>query len=136
MVLSGMGIIADIMWQETVHHPGNIEMGEFVVMPNHVHGILIIKEGDGMAGSSRNGPGAMPGKNEFMAKISPKKGSLSAIIRSYKSAVSRHCHRLGFDFDWQTRFHDHIIRDDQEYEKIKTYIQENPERWIDDKFYN
>jgi hypothetical protein len=49
-------------------------------------------------------------KNEFMSNISPKSNSISAIVRSYKSAVTKHAHRLGFDFAWQNRFYDHIIR--------------------------
>lgn len=73
--------------------------------------------------------------DEFMASISPKSDSVSTIIRSYKSAVTKHTHRLGFDFAWQTRFHDHIIRDNISFENIQTYINKNPIKWVDDKFY-
>jgi hypothetical protein len=64
------------------------------------------------------------------------KNSISSIIGSYKSAVTKHSHRLGFGFEWQTRFHDHIIRDNNSFETIQTYIVENPMKWVDDKFYN
>ncbi|WP_332367607.1 hypothetical protein [Spirosoma telluris] len=57
------------------------------------------------------------------------------MIGSYKSAVTKHTHRLGFDFGWQARFHDHIIRNDTEYQRINDYIEQNPERWDADKFY-
>ena len=77
MNLSGVGIIADILWHEIKNHTPNIDLGEFVVMPNHVHGIIIIHNSD---------------------NISPKSKSLPTIIRSYKSAVSKHAHRLGFNF--------------------------------------
>jgi hypothetical protein len=50
--------------------------------------------------------------------------------------VSKHAHRLGFDFAWQSRFHDHIIRNDAEYQRINDYIELNPENWDKDKFYN
>lgn len=70
-----------------------------------------------------------------MTKISPKTGSVSTIIRSYKSAVTKYAHRLGFEFEWQTRFYDHIIRDGKSYQNISDYIINNPARWQDDKFY-
>lgn len=70
-----------------------------------------------------------------MAAISPRAGSVSAIIGSYKSAVTKHANRLGLPNGWQTRFHDHIIRNEAEYERIHHYIENNPLCWEDDKFY-
>lgn len=69
-----------------------------------------------------------------MADISPKQGSLSSVIRSYKSSVSWQACLIHADFAWQTRFHDHIIRDESEYWKIREYIGDNPARWGDDKY--
>jgi REP element-mobilizing transposase RayT len=134
-------------------------MGEFVVMPNHVHGIIIINNPENTnyrngsvdgsietlhATSLQSTQSTPPMKsiptrleqiqNEFMANISPKSNSLSTIIRSYKSAVSKHAHRLAFGFEWQSRFHDHIIRNEQSYQNISEYIINNPLKWIDDKF--
>lgn len=63
------------------------------------------------------------------------KNTLSSIIGSYKSAVTKHTHRLGFDFDWQSRFNDHIIRDYKSYQRIRNYIVNNPKNWDNDKFY-
>jgi REP element-mobilizing transposase RayT len=65
----------------------------------------------------------------------PGKNTISSIVGSYKSAVTKHARRLGFDFGWQTRFHDHIIRDDAEYQRINDYIESNPANWAKDKFY-
>ncbi|MDD2965219.1 MAG: hypothetical protein PHU33_14820, partial [Bacteroidales bacterium] len=62
------------------------------------------------------------------------KNTLSSIIGSYKSAVTKHAHRLGYDFKWQSRFHEHIIRDDKSYRVISEYIINNPRRWNDDMF--
>lgn len=76
-----------------------------------------------------------PPKNKKMAKISPKADSVSAILRSYKSAITKHANRLGFENGWQTRFNDHIIRNDVEYQRIADYIATNPANWRDDKFY-
>ncbi|MDZ7722170.1 MAG: transposase [candidate division KSB1 bacterium] len=142
-------------------------------MPNHVHGILILNDVNGVncnkagkhpdhggnpvprrrvacnapTGNAPTGNAPIgnistghpstppPDKNKFMSDISPKSGSVSTLIRSYKSAVTRHAHRLGFDFTWQSRFYDHIIRNDQAFERISDYIRNNPLNWQDDGFY-
>ena len=61
-----------------------------------------------------------------MSKKSPKSNSISTIIRSYKSAVTKHANRLDIPNGWQTRFHDHIIRNDADYERISKYNQHQP----------
>jgi len=70
-----------------------------------------------------------------MSIISPKSNSVSTIIHSYKSAVTKHGNRLAFENGWQPRFHDHIIRDAQSFETIQNYIANNPCNWVEDKFY-
>jgi len=62
------------------------------------------------------------------------KNSISSIIGSYKSAVTKHAHRLRYKFAWQSRYHDHIIRNNDEYQRIKDYIINNPQNWNNDKF--
>ncbi|MFN3315796.1 MAG: transposase, partial [Raineya sp.] len=140
---------------------------EFVVMPNHIHGILILNnpvetlhatsltyttpENNALHATPEND--ALPvvvealratplqqqkkpsEKNEQMSKISPKPNSISTIIRSYKSAVTKHANRLGLDFGWQSRFYDHIIRDEKAFENISNYIINNPLNWKKDKFH-
>ena len=71
----------------------------------------------------------------MMSNISPKSNSISTIIRSYKSAVTKHANRLGFDFGWQTRFYDHIVRNEKAFQNISNYIINNPANWDKDKFY-
>jgi putative transposase len=71
-----------------------------------------------------------------MASISPKSNTISTIVRSYKSAVTKHANRLGLENGWQSRFHDHIIRNDAEFQRISDYIINNPNNWTDDKFYS
>jgi REP element-mobilizing transposase RayT len=70
-----------------------------------------------------------------MAAISPKKDSLPSILRSYKSAVTKHANRLGFEFGWQSKYHDHIIRDEAAYQRIAQYIENNPSKWKEDGFF-
>jgi len=133
MELSTIGVIADILLYETKNHLKEIELTEFVIMPNHVHAILIINnppvETLHATSQSNTEPRIKSPKNNLMASRSP-------IIRSYKSAVTKHAHRLGYNFVWQSRFHDHIIRNNESFQKIQTYIVENPLKWEQDKFYS
>jgi len=65
-------------------------------------------------------------QNRTNGKISPKSGTISTIIRSYKSVVLKNAHLIHADFAWQARFHDHIIRDSKSFENIQNYIANNP----------
>ena len=71
-----------------------------------------------------------------MAKISPKRGTISTLLRSYKSVVTKNAHFIHADFAWQERFHDHIIRNSESFERIQNYIENNVANWKEDKFYN
>ncbi len=65
-----------------------------------------------------------------MSKLSPKPSSLSTIIRSYKSAVTRYAHTNGYlNFKWQSRFYDHIVKNEKELNAIHRYIRNNPINW-------
>ena len=166
MHLSNIGILADVFWHEIRHHTQQVELGAFVVMPNHIHGILIMngnnpdsngkgnKNGDNNDdndGDNVNVDDTVETRHALSLQPSPQrpdqptpgeqrfqnqgKNTVSSIIGSYKSAVSKHAHRLGFDFTWQSRFHDHIIRTDADYQRINDYIELNPQHWDADKFY-
>jgi len=138
MQLSHVGVLADVFWHEIKNHAQNITPSDYVVMPNHVHGILISENAntpvETLHATSLQKP-HQSHKNKFMAGISPKPGSISTIIRSYKSALTKHAHRLGFIFAWQPRFHDHIIRNEQSFYQISEYVKHNPQIWEKDKFY-
>ena len=69
-------------------------------------------------------------KNEFFSKISPKSNSLSVIIRGFKASVTKYAHENGiFEFQWQSRFYDRIIRNEVELYNIRRYIEQNPLSW-------
>ena len=148
MKLSPVGIIADLLWNEIKNHAKNIGLDEYVVMPNHIHGILILN--GNRVGHNVETTHALSLPSHALSLPSPPssvpsparsrfqnqgKNTLSSIIGSYKSAVSKHAHRLGFEFAWQSRFHDHIIRNEEEYHRIANYISSNPAKWREDKFY-
>lgn len=59
----------------------------------------------------------------------------ASIVGGYKSAVTKHANRLGLEMGWQTRFHDHVIRDEPAFVTITQYIINNPRNWSDDRFF-
>ena len=132
MILSDSGKIAHAIWHEIPKHFLHVTLDAFVVMPDHIHGIIIIDSvcRDVACNVPTNGPNVSTNANENpMSTISPKPGSLSTIIRSYKSAVTRECNSNNLPFSWQVRFYDHIIRDEISMERIRKYIYINPLRW-------
>lgn len=135
MILSNLGIIADVIWYEIINHAKNVELGPFIVMPNHIHGILMICNNESNPSGSTPPSSSLPptiGQQRFQHQ---GKNTLSSIIGSYKSAISKHAHRLGFEFQWQSRFYDIIIRNDGSFQRISDYIINNPSKWKDDKFF-
>jgi len=64
------------------------------------------------------------------------KNTISSIVGSYKSAVTKHANRLGYPHQWQKLFYDNIIRSNDDYQRISDYIVSNPENWGKDKFKN
>lgn len=138
--LSVPGCVAHYFWRDISHHQSNVFLDEFIIMPNHLHGIVGIKakkEKDSNVRTLHATSVQDDAKGKYknkMAEISPKAGSLSAIIRSYKSAVTKWCnaHDHAY-FAWQSRFYDHIIRNDKELDNIRRYIYNNPMRWQIDR---
>ncbi len=125
---------------------------EYVVMPNHIHLILdVVRLGRvGMGhcpiptvASDYDCPIPTAAEqsrqsieiNTEMQRRSLSKGRVSVIIGSFKSAVTKFARQKGMYFAWQTRFHDHIIRNQEEYYRIATYIRENPNKWNEDCFF-
>jgi REP element-mobilizing transposase RayT len=137
MHLSGIGHIASQMWYEIPDHFPFIVLDEFVVMPNHIHGIIIINRsaGTSLVGALHATPLPQPDakflSNETMSFIIPKSGSLSVVVRSYKSAVTKHAHKLGSGFSWQPGFYDNIICTTGQLKRIRKYVLDNPQKWND-----
>ncbi len=142
MTRSAMGEIAFRCWSDIPNHFPNVELDEFEIMPNHVHGIIIINDKPvetlhcNVSLQSNVSTPEREGINKRMSAISPKPGSLGAIVRSFKSAVSKECRKRGHrGFGWQERFYDHIIRNDQDLHRIRTYIHNNVLAWELEKTY-
>ncbi len=114
MILNDAGKMANFYWLNIQNHYQNIVLHEHVVMPNHIHGIIEIKESD-----------------------SYRITLLGSVIKGFKIGVTKwmrkhtNAHRV-----WQRSYYEHIIRDGISYGKIAQYILLNPENWNDDKFYS
>jgi len=134
MQLSPMGQIADEHWRAIPEHFPHVELGAYVVMPNHVHGIIIIRE-NGMAAKSLPSAGARHASPLRPNGVKPR--SIGAIVGSYKSAVTkrigRECNVTGV---WQRNYYEHIIRNDADYNRIHRYIESNPANWVRDHEYS
>lgn len=142
--LSPMGEIANSYWYEIPNHFPFVELGDFVVMPNHVHGIVVINkpvetrliaslQSQSQSQSQPQPPiktgGFAGNKNPMIHE------NISKIIRWYKGRCSFEIRKFHTGFAWQPRFHDHIIRNDAEYQRISDYIKNNPQNWTKDKFH-
>ena len=126
MIQSPIGEIAESCWQEIPQHFEHVDLDYFVIMPNHIHGILFFSDHDDCRGVQLNAPTDA----NFYAKISPNKNTLSVIIRTFKAAVTRQCRLNGYEhFKWQRSFFDRVIRNDDELNKIREYILYNPLKW-------
>lgn len=141
------------------HFPDS-EIPVFVVMPNHVHLIIAINEKRGDDDrrdviydddvdvntpfrrdviydvSTETSQNVTSLKNEKMQSIANKCGRLSHVVSNFKSAVTRYANQNNIPFAWQTRFHDRIIRNQDECNRIAEYIENNPYQWVLDEFYN
>lgn len=126
IVLSEIGKIAQRNWKDIPKHFQFVELGEYVIMPNHVHGIIIINkhnvETQNLASVQQN-------------HFGPQSQNLASIIRGYKSGVKKYATINNINFVWQPRYYDHIIRNRKSSKRISDYIVNNPLTWNEDEFY-
>ena len=107
--LNEYGIITDNCLREIENHFSGVHLDKWVVMPNHVHGIIIIEK--------------------------DCRHSLSTIVGLFKSSVTKKLHCIQPELEiWQRSFHDHVIRNQRSYENIWNYIEYNPVKWFEDCF--
>jgi putative transposase len=155
MHASEIGKIAFDYWMKIPEHFPFVIPDEFQLMPDHLHGIIIIhKSVETQDIASQNQPSAnetfqnipsqcfdremqdIDKETQYLAslryknKFGPQSGNLSSIIRGYKSAVKTYAIKNAINFAWQSRFHDRIIRDQKELEATRIYIRNNPDCWI------
>jgi len=141
--LNDLGLVVRQCWGAISDHFSQVELDEFVVMPNHVHGIVVLNSDRAPVGAQHAAPGLMDtGLRGRAQHATPLRnvvpGSLGAIIRSFKSAVTKRINEFRGNRGaqvWQRNYHEHVIRDENDLAAIRQYIVENPMKWIEDENY-
>ncbi|MBU0577615.1 transposase [Patescibacteria group bacterium] len=143
MGLSDIGCVVHEQWRKTGELRNNVRLDEFIVMPNHVHGIIQIYNPDPPTNTiigcnninstnvETHCNASLRNNDEWTPnRFGPQRNNLASIIRGFKSSVKRICNKNGHpNFKWQARFYDHIIRNEKSLNEIRGYIYDNPERW-------
>lgn len=131
MVLNGLGKMVERCWVDIPYHFPSIVLDEFVVMPNHVHGILFIENSFYINDSGRGLPWQTPTKWNGL-----QKQSLGSIVNQYKGSLKRWANANNYSyFSWQRNYYEHIIRFDESLHTIREYILNNPIAWEQDEYF-
>ena len=147
MILSPIGEIVAEEWLRTPEVRPNVVLDEWIVMPNHLHGIIVIVDTPDIVGTPdtvetpdivetpRRGV-STTARADATTESRLMAGSLGAIMGQIKSVCTKRIRAAGYtDFAWQSRFHDHIIRDEKSLQRIRQYIVNNPGTWTEDRYY-
>lgn len=123
VILNELGVIAHDEWLRTVEMRKDIGLDEFVIMPNHLHGVITIK------GHAQRAP-------TFEQFGKPTSSSVPTIIRGYKSAVTKQINEVYRAHEikvWQRGYYEHVIRNEKSFCQIREYIVNNPMNWQQDE---
>ena len=159
MNLNKIGYIVKKYFREIPRHYKHMKLDSFIIMPNHIHGILKIINKP----AARNRAVGLPGNTNnrvethncaslrrqngcdenqtrdcallplYKNQFGPQSKNLAAAIRAFKSSVKKFANQNNFEFQWQARFYDHIIKDETALFNIRDYIKTNPEKWERDR---
>ena len=141
--------------QTVVIRQNDVEIPMYVVMPNHIHLIVVFNGVSPCRDASNASASNVSASNVSVSNASrleiikpnisdargaslqfgPQSGNLSSVVRGIKSAVTKYAIEHDIPFAWQSRYHDHIIRNQMEMNRIADYIENNPLRWELDRFY-
>ena len=144
IILNQLGKLVDFTWLDLPNHVSGIKLDAFVIMPNHIHGIITIIDrtphvGGGSSESFRlshlnEPPPTLSGRPVMVIKQKP----LSEIVRQFKTFSAQRINRFRgtkYSHVWQRDYYDRVIRNEIAYQKVFEYIQSNPMKWKMDKYY-
>jgi putative transposase len=144
MIFSEIGKIANDEWLRTpeIRADMNITIGDYVIMPDHIHGIITIGENQYNIGKNdhcgvirRDAMHCVSTKiidkmlSMEVNSFGPQSKNMASIIRGFKSVVTKRACQIDPGFAWQPRFYDHIIRTNADLKRIRNYIRDNPNKW-------
>jgi REP element-mobilizing transposase RayT len=127
MYLSALGAIAHHCWPAVTRHHKHVQLDTYIVMPNHVHVLLLL-----LAPPNKQ---SRPQRRQFARPVA---GSISTLVGTYKAEVTRRARRAGLAPPgklWQRNFWDSIVRDQQGLDRVRRYIETNPQRWNADRLH-
>jgi putative transposase len=139
MILNEYGTIAYNEWNKLSDRFSNFELDVFQIMPNHMHGIIVLNEP--VRATLAVAPNKEMNGNDSGASPAPTNKTVGDIVGAYKSLVANGCLDIykmknkTMGKLWQRNYHEHIISNEQSYQTISNYIINNPSKWKDDKFY-
>ena len=137
IVLSAAGRIAQESWVGLPSRFAAVSLDSFVVMPNHIHGIIIVGAQFIAPRSAQFiAPDSVPDNHAYTAQEGAmnRAPTLGEIVRTYKAASTRMIRqRANLEFAWQRNYYEHISRNEESLNRIREYILENPSRWTIDR---
>jgi putative transposase len=129
--MSPMGNIVAEEWIRTETIRQNDRLDEWIIMPNHLHGIIILEVKIPQQEGSKT-----PQRGVSTGDYAWKANTLGSIINQIKGACTRRIRQAGYpEFSWQPRFYDHIIRSQASVQRIRRYISQNPAKWQQDQYH-
>jgi putative transposase len=114
---TNIGKIANQYWTEIPNHFPFVILDEFVIMPDHVHGLIYFNKPDHRYRIQQ--------PNQF----GPQSQNLASVIRGFKAAVKKYATINNIPFQWQSRYHEHVVRNQVSLHRIRKYIQNNTDKW-------
>ncbi len=137
MRLSDCGQVAYSIWSALPQRFPGIEIDQFVIMPNHLQGIIVLSGGTTHIGESRDEtPRGEAVKHPMPMPMSGPAPTLGQIIRNFKALTSYSLHKAGYAaFAWQERYNEHVVRNPPDLKRIREYIVNNPAHWAADEHY-
>jgi REP element-mobilizing transposase RayT len=139
MRLSPIGEIVADEWRRTEQIRPDVSLDQWIVMPNHLHGIVVIQETALVEMNERSSTSVETHRDASLQepkrnRFGPQGNNLASIVRGFKSASTKRIHALGHEeFCWQPRYYDHIIRNEKSFNKIREYIANNVMQWESDR---
>jgi REP element-mobilizing transposase RayT len=141
MQLNPLGQLVHVCWQRLPFHFPNLQLDAFVVMPNHVHGILVLADSRKGEASGRGRVAQYENHCPDASPLQPRgtiPGSVGSIVQNFKSVsaqrINRHCQPNTIKI-WQRNYYEHIVRNEESLQYIRQYIQNNPLSWQDDQLH-
>ena len=144
ITLTKIGNYTDQQLREVSIHYPYAEIPLWTIMPNHIHAVILILDDKtpknnhnvgqrNVEQQKKSNNNVETGRAPSLQGLNQQKGWLSVVVGGIKSAVTKFAHAQNIPFGWQTRFHDHIIRNNEELNGIAQYIENNVAKWILDK---